>query len=107
MPTYQYRCPHCQYEFEEFQHITDEPISVCPRCKKDTHRLISGGAGFIFKGSGFYITDHRSESYKSAAAKEKTQPSATGDTSSSSASSSTTSSSSTANSGSKASEKKT
>ena len=71
MPTYQYRCPHCQYEFEEFQHITDKPITTCPRCKKNTHRIISGGAGFIFKGSGFYITDHRSKSYQSDAAKEK------------------------------------
>ncbi|MBN1212396.1 MAG: zinc ribbon domain-containing protein [candidate division Zixibacteria bacterium] len=98
MPTYQYRCPHCHFEFEEFQHITDEPISVCPKCKKDTHRIISGGAGFIFKGSGFYITDHRSESYKSAAAKEKTQSPSSG------VSVSTLSS---ANSDSKTSEKKT
>jgi len=103
MPTYQYRCPHCHYEFEEFQHIIDETITVCPKCKKDTHRIISGGAGFIFKGSGFYITDHRSESYKSEAAKEKTQSSSSGV----SASSSSSSSSSSANSGSKSSENKT
>jgi putative FmdB family regulatory protein len=103
MPTYQYRCPHCHYEFEEFQHITDDPITVCPKCKKDTHRIISGGAGFIFKGSGFYITDHRSESYKSAAAKEKTQPASNAGSSSSSS----TTSSSTADSSSSTSDKRT
>lgn len=75
MPTYQYRCPYCHYEFEVFQHITDDPITVCPQCRKTTHRIISGGGGFIFKGSGFYITDHRSENYKSSAAREKSQSS--------------------------------
>ncbi len=70
MPTYQYKCPQCGFEFEEFQKMTDLPIEVCPKCKGRTHRLVSGGAGFLFKGSGFYITDYRSKSYKEAAKKE-------------------------------------
>ena len=71
MPTYQYRCPHCGHEFEEFQRISEAPLKICPRCGKKPQRLISGGAGFLYKGSGFYTTDYRSESYKSAARKEK------------------------------------
>jgi putative FmdB family regulatory protein len=73
MPTYQYKCPQCGYEFEEFQRMTDPPIEVCPACKGQTHRLVSGGAGFLFKGSGFYITDYRSSSYKEAAKKESSE----------------------------------
>jgi putative FmdB family regulatory protein len=68
MPTYEYACEACGHHFEEFQSIKAKPIEVCPNCgKKKVKRLISGGAGFLFKGSGFYITDYRSESYKSAA----------------------------------------
>jgi len=74
MPTYQYQCTNCSYEFEEFQNITDEPLTVCPRCKGRIKRLISGGSGLLFKGSGFYITDYRSESYKSAAKKDSPKP---------------------------------
>jgi putative FmdB family regulatory protein len=70
MPTYQYRCTKCGIEFEEFQNITDEPLKHCPKCGGLPTRLISGGAGFLFKGSGFYITDYRSDSYKQAAKKE-------------------------------------
>lgn len=72
MPTYQYRCSHCGHEFEEYQSIIDEPIEKCPNCSEKPQRVISGGAGFLFKGSGFYITDYRSDSYKKAASKEKT-----------------------------------
>jgi len=64
MPTYQYRCHDCGHEFEEFQSMTEEAISVCPKCHGRTRRLISGGAGLLFKGSGFYITDYRSAGYK-------------------------------------------
>ena len=64
MPTYQYRCHDCGYEFEEFQSMTEDPITVCPECKGHTRRLITGGAGLLFKGSGFYITDYRSSKYK-------------------------------------------
>ena len=70
MPTYEYRCQDCGYEFEEFQPISDPPILVCPSCNGRTKRLISGGAGLLFKGSGFYITDHRTSSYKADAAKD-------------------------------------
>ena len=67
MPTYEYKCDACEKTFERFQSITSEPIKKCPYCKKQkVRRLISGGAGLIFKGSGFYITDYRSDSYKSA-----------------------------------------
>ena len=64
MPTYQYKCPTCSHEFEEFQSITEDAIEKCPACGKKTQRLISGGAGLLFKGSGFYTTDYRSDSYK-------------------------------------------
>jgi len=67
MPTYQYKCPDCGHEFEEFQSIKDKALEICPACKGKTRRIISGGAGLIFKGSGFYITDYRPDSYKKAA----------------------------------------
>jgi putative FmdB family regulatory protein len=70
MPTYQYKCPKCGYEFEESQRMTDPSIEICPECKGKTNRIISGGAGFLFKGSGFYTTEHRSQSYRDAAKKE-------------------------------------
>jgi len=65
MPTYEYRCNKCGYEFEEFQGIKAEPLKTCPECKGDVRRLIGTGAGIIFKGSGFYATDYRSPSYTS------------------------------------------
>ena len=72
MPTYEYRCGECGYEFELFQSMTEDPVSKCPQCGLDAvERLISAGAGLIFKGSGFYITDYRSDSYKSAAKADK------------------------------------
>jgi putative FmdB family regulatory protein len=72
MPTYEYICEECGYEFEQFQSITARPLRVCPRCKKrELKRLIGTGSGVIFKGSGFYQTDYRSKSYKEAAKKEK------------------------------------
>lgn len=74
MPTYEYKCKDCGHHFEQFQAISEEPITVCPKCKGKTERIISGGAGFLFKGSGFYITDYRSKDYKAAAEKEKTAP---------------------------------
>jgi putative FmdB family regulatory protein len=69
MPTYEYKCDTCGFEFEEFQSITAEPLTKCkkPECSGTVHRLISPGAGFLFKGSGFYITDYRSDSYKKGA----------------------------------------
>ncbi len=72
MPTYDYMCESCGYEFEQFQTITARPIRRCPKCgKTNLKRLIGVGAGVIFKGSGFYQTDYRSESYKKAAEKDK------------------------------------
>lgn len=62
MPTYEYECPHCSYNFEAFQKITASPIEACPRCNKKVKRLISSGAGIIFKGTGFYATDYRKKS---------------------------------------------
>jgi len=71
MPTYEYRCSGCGREFEEFQSITSKPIRKCPSCGKNkVDRLIGSGAGLIFKGSGFYQTDYRSESYQKAAKAE-------------------------------------
>ena len=67
MPTYEYACLKCGYEFEQYQSIKDEPLKRCPKCKGKVVKKISSGAGLIFKGSGFYITDYRSEGYKSAA----------------------------------------
>jgi putative FmdB family regulatory protein len=64
MPTYEYKCDACGNEFERFQSITAEPIKRCPECgKAKVRRLIGTGAGLIFKGSGFYITDYRDKSY--------------------------------------------
>ena len=68
MPTYDYQCEACGHRFEKFQSITASPIRNCPQCHKNkVKRLLGTGAGIIFKGSGFYITDYRSESYKDAA----------------------------------------
>jgi putative FmdB family regulatory protein len=70
MPTYEYRCPSCGNEFEKFQRMSDEPVAECPSCGAGAERRLSGGAGLLFKGSGFYITDYRSDSYKKAASSE-------------------------------------
>ena len=70
MPTYEYRCPR-GHEFEVFQRITSEPGAPCPECGEPAERQLSSGAGLLFKGSGFYITDYRSESYRKSADKEK------------------------------------
>jgi putative FmdB family regulatory protein len=71
MPTYEYKCLDCDEVFEEFQKITDPPITNCRRCGGEVKRLISGGSGLLFKGTGFYITDYRSDSYKKEASKDK------------------------------------
>jgi putative FmdB family regulatory protein len=65
MPTYDYVCEACGHELEVFQNISEAPKRKCPACKKSKlKRKIGGGAGFLFKGSGFYLTDYRSDSYK-------------------------------------------
>ena len=71
MPTYEYECEACGKTHEEFQSITAAPLRLCPHCGKEKlKRVIGGGAGFLFKGSGFYITDYRSSEYKSKAKSE-------------------------------------
>src|SRR5215467_653686 len=71
MPTYEYRCDACGHTFERFQSITADPIKRCPECgKSKVRRLIGTGAGLIFKGSGFYITDYRDQSYADKAKAE-------------------------------------
>jgi putative FmdB family regulatory protein len=68
MPTYEYQCDACGERFEKFQSMTAAPIRKCPKCGKNkVRRLLSAGAGIIFKGSGFYITDYRDSAYKERA----------------------------------------
>jgi putative FmdB family regulatory protein len=68
MPTYEYECTACGHKFEKFQSIKAAPIKKCPQCgKQKVKRLIGIGAGLLFKGSGFYITDYRSEAYNKSA----------------------------------------
>ena len=74
MPTYEYLCKKCQHKFEEFQKISAPPLKTCPSCGGAVERLFSGGAGLLFKGSGFYITDYRSDNYKKKAREEKEKP---------------------------------
>ena len=78
MPTYEYICEKCGHQFEKSQSISANPLTACPKeeCaqknwgKGKVKRMISGGAGLLFKGSGFYITDYRSENYKAGAKKD-------------------------------------
>jgi putative FmdB family regulatory protein len=71
MPTYEYACSKCGHHFDQFQSMRDEPLRRCPKCHKlALKRLIGGGAGLIFKGSGFYITDYKNKGMAKAAAGE-------------------------------------
>jgi putative FmdB family regulatory protein len=91
MPTYEYICEKCGHHFDQFQSITAAPLKTCPKdvCAQKTwgkgkvKRAITGGAGIIFKGSGFYITDYRSEKYKEAAKKDVPSTSSSSSSSSS------------------------
>jgi putative FmdB family regulatory protein len=75
MPTYEYKCKDCGVVFEKLQKMTDEPIKVCPECGGSVKRLIGSGAGLIFKGSGFYITDYKkNESNKKSTPTTSTSP---------------------------------
>ncbi len=84
MPTYEYECKECGGKFELFQSMKDDALTVCPQAsclreswgKGEVKRLLGTGAGLIFKGSGFYSTDYRSDSYKEAAKKETEKPKA-------------------------------
>jgi putative FmdB family regulatory protein len=71
MPTYVYRCKKCKHRFELFHGITDDAVKRCPRCNAKAERVPSGGGGILFKGTGFYITDYRSKSYKDKARQDK------------------------------------
>lgn len=85
MPTYEYHCEKCGHDFEAFQSISAKPLKTCPQesCARKkwgrgrVTKKISGGSGLLFKGSGFYITDYRSEKYKDAAKKESAPASGT------------------------------
>ena len=88
MPTYEYVCAKCGHEFDKFQLMADKPLTACPKdvCpqkkwgKGRVKKMISAGAGLIFKGSGFYITDYRSENYKDAAKKDASASSSSSST---------------------------
>src|SRR5436190_16017137 len=68
MPTYEYHCDACEHHFDEFQSMSDKALKKCPQCGKSKLRRVFGtGAAILFKGSGFYQTDYRSDSYKAAA----------------------------------------
>jgi len=72
MPTYEYLCASCGHRFEKFQSIKAEPDKVCPKCsQKSVNRIINGGSGLIFKGSGFYLTDYKNKSSSPSTAKSE------------------------------------
>jgi putative FmdB family regulatory protein len=74
MPTYEYECGACGHRFEKYQSMTEKAVKKCPQCgKAKATRVISGGAGVLFKGSGFYQTDYRSKGYKESAKKDVPQ----------------------------------
>jgi putative FmdB family regulatory protein len=88
VPTYEYECDACGHRFDEFQSFSEEPLKKCPACKKSKlRRLFGTGAAVLFKGSGFYETDYRSDSYKQAAKAD--QPASSSDTTAKSDTSST------------------
>ncbi len=84
MPTYDYKCTECNYTFEVFQRMSEEPLKSCPKCKGKVKRLIGMGAGPIFKGSGFYHTDYKNKSAstvkKNTPTKNETKPESGGNT---------------------------
>ncbi|MBL9116855.1 MAG: zinc ribbon domain-containing protein [Verrucomicrobiaceae bacterium] len=90
MPTYDYECTACGHKFEAVQSMKDPHLTACPQteCKGPVKRLIGRGSGFIFKGTGFYITDYRSDSYKAAAKADSAASSSGGSSSSTSSASS-------------------
>ena len=72
MPTYDYKCENCGNEIEVFQSIKDAPLTKCEKCGKDTlKKMISGGAGLIFKGSGFYLTDYKDKKTSNSSTSSK------------------------------------
>ena len=73
MPTYEYECKSCSHCFETFQAMSDQPVKICPQCSGEVRRLIFGGTGVIFKGSGYYVTD-KSKSAKPDSKKSDSSP---------------------------------
>ncbi len=76
MPTYEYECSSCKHTFEFFQSMLDAPLEKCPKCGKKVRRLIGGGMGIFFKGSGFYSTDNKNGGNGSKSGSDSAQPSA-------------------------------
>jgi putative FmdB family regulatory protein len=72
MPTYEYKCKECEHSFEAFQSMKDEPLSTCPECGGAVRRVLSGGAGVIFKGQGFYVTDKGKSTSRDTGKKDAT-----------------------------------
>jgi putative FmdB family regulatory protein len=103
MPTYDYRCRKCGHQFELFHGIKDDAPRRCPKCRGGAQRVPVGGAGVLFKGTGFYVTDYRSKAYKEEARKEKSAGGGSGSTSGGSGSTSGGSGSTSGGSGSKSS----
>ena len=87
MPTYDYRCRKCGHTFELYHGIKDDEPKRCPKCKGRAQRIPTGGAGVLFKGSGFYVTDYRSKAYRDKARQEKGAGGSGGSTSGSGSSS--------------------
>ena len=75
MPTYEYKCLNCDFHFEEFQSMNDDQVEKCPKCGGKVQRLISAGAGMIFKGSGFYLTDYKKSNSSPSQSNGGTKPS--------------------------------
>ncbi len=73
MPTYEYECSECGHHFDKFQNMSDKPLTVCPACKGKVQRVVSGGGGVIFKGSGFYATDYAKSNAGTAACGRNTR----------------------------------
>ncbi|GHV77480.1 hypothetical protein AGMMS49942_23010 [Spirochaetia bacterium] len=73
MPTYEYECKSCGHSFEAMQHMADDPLKICPQCGMEIRRVINGGNGIIFKGSGFYSTDNSKISGDKTASKAEGQ----------------------------------
>ena len=83
MPTYEYKCTSCGHTFEAFQSMNDKPLSRCPKCRSAVRRVINGGIGVIFKGSGFYTTDYKKSSALAGGSNGKKSESSSSESSSS------------------------
>ena len=82
MPTYEYKCTSCGHTFEAVQSMNDKPLSRCPKCKSAVRRVINGGMGIIFKGSGFYTTDYKKSSALTGGNGKKAESSSSSESSS-------------------------